>query len=51
MTPLVAIGQASAALEGVMKTQGPSTEFYDALSDLELQTILHDSTALGPLVR
>jgi hypothetical protein len=35
------IDQASAALEGVMKTQGSAAELYDALSDLELRTILH----------
>ena len=35
------IDQASAALEGVLKTPGPAAEFYDALSDLELRTILH----------
>lgn len=35
------IDQASAALEGVLKTQGPAAELYSVLSDLGLRTILH----------
>jgi hypothetical protein len=35
------IDQASAALEGVMKIRGAAAQPYDALSELELHTILH----------